>query len=433
MPLPPVPVTPFPARSRFEALAPWLVGNLFVLGLFGRDLLRFDDGRVATGAFWGRDFINVWTAGRLLLEGRLSLLYDMAAYHTWQVAQFGEIGVHNFSYPPLVLPLMLPFGALPYPVALAAWLAFTGALFVHAARPWWREATGWPAWAVLLTPAATINIWAGHYGFLIAALLLYGWRALERGRPHLAGLCFGLLAIKPHLAVLVPLVLLVRGEWRAIAAAAATVGALVGASVLLFPPVLWAEYLGVTAGVQAAMIDAGDGFFRYMSTSLATALIAAGMSKGTALAAQALAAAVAMALVARAARHARLRDVALLAATATFLVLPYAFNYDLTLSAMAAAMLLARPLGAVDQRLALGGFMAAQVGMALIAAGLPGMPMLLAGLLVAQYRSAMRKVAGTSGTGTSHAGGLPAISSRAVLPAGASGTVSLTASGHATT
>lgn len=380
--------------QRSELAAAFVIGNLFVLGLFVRDILAFDHGIVATHSYWGRDFVNVWTAGRLLIEGQLTILYDLPAYHAWQVAQFGPLGQHNFSYPPLVLPLMLPFGALPYPLALAVWTLATAALFLHAARPWWRDATGLPAWLVLATPAALVNVWAGHYGFLVGALLLYGWRALEGGHARRAGLFFGLLAIKPHLAVLIPLVLLVRREWRAAFTAAATVGALVGVSLLVFPPALWQQYLGATAGLQASMIDASDSFFRYMSTSLATALIAVSVPHGIALACQAVLGLAAATAVALAARTCSLRTAALMAATATFLILPYAFNYDLTVVAVAAAMLLARdePSG-IEQRLALGGFAAAQFGMALSGFGLPGIPLLLVGLFGVQCRAAWTEAA----------------------------------------
>ena len=62
-------------------------------------------------------------------------------------------------------------------------------------------------WLAVLTPAALMNIWAGHYGFLVGALFLLGWERLDR-RPWQAGLFFGLMLIKPHLAILIPLVLL---------------------------------------------------------------------------------------------------------------------------------------------------------------------------------------------------------------------------------
>jgi hypothetical protein len=391
-----------------DRLMPWIVGNLFVLGLFGRDILNFNHGLVSTNAYWGRDFINVWASGKLVLAGYLDILYDLGAYHRYAQELFGPIGQHNYSYPPLVLPLMVPFALLPYPLALACWTGLTGWLFARAAAPWWRDATGLPAWAVLLTPAALVNIWAGHYGFLIGALLLFGWRNLER-RPFLAGICFGLMVIKPHLAVLVPLVLLIRRDWTAIIAAAVTVAALVLGSLALFGPTLWYQYLTVTAGVQSAMIDAGNNFFRYMSTSTATAMLQLGMPKAVAGAIHALVALAAVVMVAVAARRAALRDVALLAATATFLVLPYAFNYDLTVSAMAAMMLFYRPdLSAIGSRVAIGGFAAAQVGMALAGQDVPGMTILLFALTVLQFRIAMARATGQVLRGTVAAAPEPA-------------------------
>jgi alpha-1,2-mannosyltransferase len=348
-----------------------------------------DRGIVAGHAYWGRDFVNVWTAGRLVLDGHLAGLYNLPAYEAQQRALFGAIGPHNYSYPPLALPLTLPFAAMPYPVALAAWLGVTGWLFVRAGGDWWRTATGLPGWTLLLTPAATINIWAGHYGFLLGALFLFGWRALDRDRPALAGLAFGLMAIKPHVAILIPLVLLLRGEWRAIAAAAATVGALVAGSVVLFGPALWHDYVGITLGVQARMIDAGASFFRCMSTSLATGLLHAGLPAPLAAAlqaAQGIAAAAAVALVARAARA---QDLALLTATATFLILPYAFNYDLTVVAIAAGALATGP-DAVGRRAGTLGLVAPQIGMLLALLDLPVLPLLLLALFAAQWRAVRR-------------------------------------------
>src|SRR3546814_3633796 len=73
----------------------------------------------------------------------------------------------------------------------------------------------------LILPGSLVNIWAGHYGFLVGALALYGWRWLDT-HPRRAGIIFGIMTIKPHLGVLVALVLLLRRDWTAIGWAAAT-------------------------------------------------------------------------------------------------------------------------------------------------------------------------------------------------------------------
>lgn len=380
------------AREQIDRWAPWVIGNLFIVALFARDILSFDNGLVTTQAYWGRDFINVWTSGHLLLEGKLHILYDVGAYHQYAQQLFGAIGQHNFSYPPLVLPLMAPFAMMPYPLALGLWTILTGVLFVVAVRPWWPRELSAPVWLAVLTPAALVNIWAGHYGFLIGALFLFAWKALAEGRQVRAGALIGLMVIKPHLAVLFPLVLAIRREWTAFFVAGATVTSLIAISTAVFGVPLWAEYLTVTSGVQATMIDAGDSFFRFMTTSLATGLLQMGFPYALAIGVQALLAISAIVVVGIVAKREAAHDVMPVMATGTFLVLPYAFNYDLTVVAVVAFLLVVtRQLNGWEQRLAIGGFAAAQFGMVLSSLGLPGIPLLLIGLFVVQCRVLYRR------------------------------------------
>jgi hypothetical protein len=77
---------------------------------------------------------------------------------------------------------------------------------------------------------------------------------------------------------------------------------------------------------------------------------------------------------------------ALLVATATFLFLPYAFNYDMTVPMIGALTVMSARLSKADGRLGFYGFIAPQVGMILAAMGAPLMPLMIAGLAVAQFR-----------------------------------------------
>jgi hypothetical protein len=291
-------------------------------------------------AIWGRDFANVWTSGRLVLEGRLDLLYDLKAYSAYQQALFdGALRAHNYSYPPPTLLYTWAFGLLPYPIALVSWLALTGTAFAAAARPYLRDA-GLPAWLALAAPATLLNVWAGHYGLLIGALWLGAFHLLPR-RPALAGVLIGLMLVKPHLAILAPLILARRGEWQAFAAAAATVAVVVALSALAFGPELWRTWLGVTVGVQTAMVDDVGTYFLTMMPTLVPTLSAFGLPAAAVWTVQILAAAAAVAaLLLR--MPADSRSAGLAGAVATFLVLPYAFNYDMTLAGLAALLMLAR-------------------------------------------------------------------------------------------
>lgn len=377
-----------PDRSVAHAMPRWImwtVGGAFILLFALRDYCDSSGGVISHSAYWGRDFINVWGGGQLIRAGAISTLTDLHAYAAFQRHLFGDIGPHNYSYPPVSYPLAALLSMLPYPLALASWTIGTGALFWRAARPWWPAAAG-PAWLAVLTPAALVNVWAGHYGFLIGALFLFGWRNVD-ANPWRAGLFFGLMLVKPHLAVLVPIALVARGSWRAVAGAGLTAIALVAVTSWWFGIQPWIDFLFRTGSLQASLIDAGAQFFHIMSTSVTTAVLELTGSWALAIVLQAGVSAAAIAMVWVAAiRRVPTRDLALLTATATFLVLPYAFNYDLTVVMLGALVAMTRDEATAGQRrLAIYGFLAPQFGMVAAGMQVPLMPVMLAGLAVAQF------------------------------------------------
>jgi hypothetical protein len=370
--------------------SPWVFGGALSAWLFWVDFTHSSGGSLDGKAFWGRDFVNLWAGGHLLREGGADSIYDVAAYRDYLAGLFGPLGGHNYSYPPVTFPIAELFSLLPYWLALTLWLSSTGAVFLWAARRWWP--CNWaPLALVTLTPAALMNIWAGHYGFLVGALFLLGWERLGR-RPWQAGLFFGLMLIKPHLAILVPLVLLLRGQWTALASGALTVAALIGATSALYGWGVWSDFLFGAGSVQAGLIDAGRSFYGNMSTSLATGMLRLSGNWGVAFGAQTLLGVAAVGtLVAAARRRLPTPELAMLTATATFLVLPYAFNYDLTVVMIAAVRLWADPQATRGERaLAVTGFLSPQIGMLLAPLGIPGIPLMLAALFAGQLSRAFR-------------------------------------------
>lgn len=333
-----------PDRPSPGWLAFWGVALLLGGALLVRDFLNTGEGLSISGsALWGRDFVNVYSSGTLALQGRLDLLYDVEAYRAFQDALFGGgLSYHNYSYPPVTLLYTWLFALLPYPVAWLGWLAGTGALFALAARPYLRD-SGLPVWAAILAPASLVNLWAGHYGFLIGALWLGAWRLLP-ARPALAGVLIGLMVVKPHLAILAPLVLAWRREWTAFFAAGATAAALVVLSASIFGPDLWATYVAETAMLQAAMVDDVGTLFLTMMPTVMPSLAIAGIPTAAAAAVQAV---VALGAIALLLRHLPEDSgtAGLATATATFLVLPYAFAYDMTVAGLAGLILLRQSLG----------------------------------------------------------------------------------------
>ena len=321
----------------------WMATAAFVAMLFARDFAATGAGlSIAGEALWGRDFVNVHSSGLLTLHGRLDVLYDLGAYRDFQSATYeGELRGHIYSYPPVTLLYTWLLALLPYPAAAIAWLAGTGAMFAAAARPYLQRA-GLPMWIALVAPASLVNIWAGHYGFLIGALWLAAWHQLPR-RPLVAGMLIGLMVVKPHLAVLAPLILLARREWGAMAAAAAAASLLVALSGLIFGWDLWVTYLTETSKLHAAMVDDTRSFFITLMPTATPALALLGVPLAAAAACQiALAIGAAGLLIWKMPQDSM--DAGLAAAAATFLVLPYGFAYDMTAVGLGALLLYRRAL-----------------------------------------------------------------------------------------
>lgn len=327
--------------SRFHLIV-WLIGVEMAGELIYWDYVRSQrsHGLSINGqALWGRDFVNVFSSGRLVIEGRLYDLYDKIAYRAWQADYFGGgIREHNYSYPPVTLFYTPLFGALPYVWALALWSILSVLMFGFAARPWLlRE--NLPAWLGFVLPSSIVCVWAGHYGLFVGALWLAAWHNLEK-RPKLAGFFTGLLIIKPHMAVLMPILFLRRKAWTAMGAAAATVIILVGLSILFFGLDLWHIYLTSTSETQLNMLHATRAFFLKMMPTISPALFALGFPASLVWPAQVAVASITIILMWRF-QPADAHRAGLSAAVATFLILPYAFNYDMTVVGLAALIVLA--------------------------------------------------------------------------------------------
>ncbi len=323
-------------------LLAWGIAFYFAKRLYYFDLERLTGLHVTRQVMIGRDFVNVWAGGLLARLGDVGVIYDVPAYRFVMHKVFELGGIYAYSYPPHTLLIAVPFSLFSYPVALALWTVGGAALFVHAAAPYLNRVRLRPAVALIL-PASLVNIWAGHYGFLIGALALYGWRWLDED-PRRAGIIFGIMTFKPHLGVLIALVLLIRREWTAIGWTAATTAALALVSGSLFGFDLWPLYVLKTLLFQADLFtgEVSRSFHNMMPTTSA-ALLMLGYSETTAKIWQAVTAAMATGVVVEAVRRrVDTLDLGLIASTAVFLVVPYAFNYDLTVVSLAGLIGLAR-------------------------------------------------------------------------------------------
>ena len=366
----------------------WTIALLLACSFFAADLryaFVHDSLQASPGTLLGRDFVNLFSGGRLLLEGQLAIIYDLAAYQAWQNQAFdGAVLAHNYSYSPVSFLYAWLFAPAGYGLSYLLWMGLTGTFFLLAARPYLREAS-LPLWSALLIPAAAVNVWAGHYGFLFGALLLSAWRLME-DRPRAAGVLVGLMIVKPHLALLMPLAMIRRGAWLAVSYAALTVLSLVVLSGALFGWSYWSTWLVETSSLQASMLDETGAFFLRMMPTALPSLRLAGLDPATAGLIQAI-----IGLAAAAALWSRMpRDpmrAGLATATATFLLLPYGFNYDMTVVGIAALIGLHRDGGpSLNRFVAALAFLLPLLVVSLNNLGIPAGPPVLALLLAMQLR-----------------------------------------------
>lgn len=310
------------------------VSALALLGLWGLSRGGLDP----TGKPLGTDFTSFWSAGRLALEGRAPSAYAPPVHHAMEVTITGrDTGYAAYLYPPVFLLVCLPFGALPYLPALIAWLVATCAAYARMTRVWLGGRFGWaPAFAF---PGVLCNIGNGQNGLLTAALAGFGAAWLDR-RPILAGVCLGALAFKPHLALAVPICLLVSGRWRTIAAASATAAMLGAAALVAFGPDAWRAFFAATRLARASLEAGLVGEAKMQSAFAAVRLFGGGLAP--AYAAQALVAAAAIAGILRL-NHRRARSPAEGPAmvAACLMMSPFLLDYDLALLAVPMAWLFA--------------------------------------------------------------------------------------------
>jgi len=270
------------------------------------------------------DAFGLWSWARFLDTHPASEIYDPAALHTAQVA-LGFDRDFSFAYPPTFLLVLRPMGLLPCAVAIAAMIAVTGALYLWATvGREWRSSL---LLAAIVAPTTTMTIVAGQCGFLTAALLIGGFRLVDR-RPILAGVLFGLLSYKPQFGLLVPVALLAARLWSSIAAGAITVVALVIATSALFGATVWPSWIATLPAYSHHFAAESSGVLHLMPTVLAT-LLQFGVSPAIAGPMQwsaTIAAGVIVWISFRFGQH-ELAVAGLVAAS--FLATPYAFVYDM--------------------------------------------------------------------------------------------------------
>ena len=282
------------------------------------------------------DYVVVWSGARLALQGAAASAYDNNVIGPVQRAAVDMVapGIYPYFYPPIALLLFAPLALLPYGASFLLFTAGQWAFLVSQLRR--LLPAPWPLSTMIAAPAALVSLGIGQNGCLTAALMAAACGTIER-RPSLAGAALGCIAFKPHLAVLVPIALALGRQWRALAAATAVVAALTVAS-LVFGSAPWLNFVAGSAKASAVMRDFSSLWPKLISPFAALRL--AGTPLWVAYCGQAAAAGTAVLSLVLCRNAQRAWQIVVMAA-ATLLISPYLYDYDLPLSLVPVAMVVA--------------------------------------------------------------------------------------------
>ena len=196
-----------------------------------------------------QDFWSFHAAAVSAFNGDAAMLYDAQSFR----ALFEDSHGLLWLYPPSMLVLMAPFGSLSYGVAKALWV-FGSIVAAFGAAYLFSSKDKNFAIAVLASPALFAALLTGQLSVFFAVLLAIGLY-FAKTRPLIAGICLGLLTVKPQLGLLVPFFLLFIGAWRTIGVAVITASLLVVVSIVMFGVEAWVAFFTSLTSTHADFLQ----------------------------------------------------------------------------------------------------------------------------------------------------------------------------------
>lgn len=207
------------------------------------------------------DFMEYYSAGRLILAGHGDGLYDWNVIGPLQTALVGHVqtvfGILAYLYPPYFAIALSPLAALPYGPARLIWLGVNCLLLAGTlvaleryARAPHRMSIAFRAGAVASLPVFLALI-TGQVSLLLLALLVACVLLAERGQDAWAGTVLALAAVKPFYVLPLLMVVLLGRRWRMLASFAITVVITGIAAILVCGIRIYSSYLRILLEVSS--------------------------------------------------------------------------------------------------------------------------------------------------------------------------------------
>jgi len=226
-----------------------------------------------------KDFVAFWAAAKLSIINQPENAYNIHKMQQVIGAAVSNEASYTWMYPPTFQALFYPLGLTSYRNAFMLFMSITAATFMislsYFCRPEHRM-------VALSAPTLFIGIIFGQNSLITASLGMLSIALMKR-RPRLSGVAMGLLSIKPHLFICLPLFALVEKNWRVFLWALITSISLIIYSLLLLGPSPWYSFF---ENAQKASIWLQDGTLKIDSmTSIAANLLLFGQPLKLAMAA----------------------------------------------------------------------------------------------------------------------------------------------------
>ena len=208
------------------------------------------------GQYTGRDFTYFYTATKQSWAGNVIDLYSVdgliRAMEYLMPADMQK-GTPPWPYPPHTMFLVAPLAVFSYFPALAIWL------FLSFALPMWVL---WRYWnvggIVFLLAMLNINvlycIMMGQVTLLLAGFVGLGIALIPK-RPVIAAICFAITTIKPQIALLIPIGLMLGGYWRVFAYTIMSTFILIALSCLVFGWEAWLQLMHYSPELSKIYFD----------------------------------------------------------------------------------------------------------------------------------------------------------------------------------
>lgn len=216
------------------------------------------------------DFVEYWVAARLFLSGGNPYSASEVFHLETQLHLSTRPRAWMMFNPPTALPVIAPFGLLPFPVAAGVWFALQFTI-VFASSFWLWRVYGGPEryrWLAIVLPGTFLPIGVVLLDCQITPLVLLGVAVflhfVEKSSYALAGAALVLLTLKPQLCVPLACVLMFwsiqERKWRLFA------GFATATAFLLLPvcvrPELVSQYRGAIRPIWEDTAPAWGGLLR---------------------------------------------------------------------------------------------------------------------------------------------------------------------------